>query len=60
MTSPTDSPEELLTKAGTCRRIAEGMGADPLARNLIEIAEDYEARAAELQGVITVIADQPA
>jgi hypothetical protein len=44
-----ESPEDLLSKAATCRRRAQTMGADPLARSLIEIAEGYEARAAALQ-----------
>ena len=41
--------DDLLSRAQTCRRIAEGMGADPLAAKLIEIAEDYEARAKPTQ-----------
>ena len=49
MTHANDSREDLLSKAATCRRIAEGMGADPLSHSLIEIAEDYEARAAAMK-----------
>jgi hypothetical protein len=49
-----ESPEDLLSKAATCRRKAERMGADPLANSLIEIAEDYEARAAELQSPVII------
>lgn len=60
MSAPDDSPEELLAKAATCRRIAEGMGDDPRARSLLEIAEDYEVRAATLQPTIIVIPDRPA
>jgi hypothetical protein len=47
-----DSPEELLSKAATCRRIAQGMGDDPLANSLIEMAEDYEERAAAKLGPV--------
>ncbi|QAY78716.1 hypothetical protein [Sphingosinicella sp. BN140058] len=58
----THSAEALLAEAATCRRIAAGMGADPLALSLIEMAEDYEARAAALTPAPMLIAapDQPA
>jgi hypothetical protein len=54
MSIDDDSLESLIAKAATCRRTAEGMGADPLVQNLIEIAEEYEARATALQASVPV------
>ncbi|MDB5671000.1 MAG: hypothetical protein JWO25_1959 [Alphaproteobacteria bacterium] len=59
MPAPDDSAEDLLAKAGTCRRIAQGMGGDPLALSLMEIAEEYEARAAALGPTVMVNPDRP-
>lgn len=60
MPYPDDSPEDLRARAATCRRVAEQMGADPLARSLIEIAEDYEERAARLAAPAPVMPPQRA
>jgi hypothetical protein len=46
MESAPDS-SELLSRAATCRRIAETIGSETLAETLVEIAEAYEAQAAE-------------
>ncbi|MDB5671158.1 MAG: hypothetical protein JWO25_2117 [Alphaproteobacteria bacterium] len=44
-----DSPRDLQFRAAACRRIAEEMGGGARTRALIEMAEEFEERAAAMQ-----------
>lgn len=57
METGTDScARELRKMAGNCRRMANGLSSAPLARQLEEIADDYERDADRLEANHTAYA----